>query len=122
MSDESITARIERLVAEEHKLRQREEGDRKDEEQLESDQERHRLVSLLPPIHVAFIDGANICAALGEALAAVARKGPAGMSRAITFITGPSRTADIELTLTIGVHGPKELFVIVNEGSPLTNQ
>ena len=89
---------------------------------LESDQERHRLVSLLPPIHVAFIDGANICATLGEALAAVARKGPAGMSRAITFITGPSRTADIELTLTIGVHGPKELFVIVNEGSLLTNR
>ena len=46
MSDESITARIERLVAEEHKLRQREEGDRKDEEQLESDQERLRAVEV----------------------------------------------------------------------------
>jgi len=89
---------------------------------LESDRERHRLVSLLPPVHVAFIDAANICATLGEALRAVVRKGPMGMSRAITFITGPSRTADIELTLTIGVHGPKELYVIVTEGSPLANQ
>jgi L-lactate dehydrogenase complex protein LldG len=35
------------------------------------------------------------------------------VSPALTFITGPSRTADIELTLTIGVHGPQELYVIV---------
>jgi L-lactate dehydrogenase complex protein LldG len=39
------------------------------------------------------------------------------LSPAITFITGPSRTADIELTLTIGVHGPKELYVIVDESN-----
>ena len=46
MSDESITARIERLVAEEHELRQREASDRKDEEQLESDQQRLRAVEV----------------------------------------------------------------------------
>ena len=89
---------------------------------LESNEERHRLVSLLPPVHIALVEAANICATLGEALTGVKRKGPSGMSRAITFITGPSRTADIELTLTIGVHGPKELYVIVNDGSPLINQ
>ncbi len=85
---------------------------------LESDQERHRLVSLLPPVHIAVVDAADVCATLGEALQLVRRNG-SEMSRAITFITGPSRTADIELTLTIGVHGPKELHVIVNEGMEL---
>jgi len=78
---------------------------------LESDQERHRLVSLLPPVHIAIVNGARLCATLGEALKIVRGNG-LEMSRAITFITGPSRTADIELTLTIGVHGPKELHVI----------
>jgi L-lactate dehydrogenase complex protein LldG len=37
------------------------------------------------------------------------------ISPAVTFITGPSRTADIELTLAIGVHGPQELYVIIDE-------
>ena len=86
---------------------------------LESDQERNRLVSLLPPVHIAVVNAADVCATLGEALRLVRRDG-SEMSRAITFITGPSRTADIELTLTIGVHGPKELYVIVAEGMPMT--
>ena len=46
MSDESIAARIETLVAEEHELRQREASDRKDEEQLESDQQRLQAVEV----------------------------------------------------------------------------
>jgi L-lactate dehydrogenase complex protein LldG len=83
---------------------------------LESESERHRLVSLVPPVHIAIIAAASICLTLGEALAAVRRGEPAEVSPTITFITGPSRTADIELTLAIGVHGPQELYVIVNEG------
>jgi len=86
---------------------------------LESEYEHHRLVSLLPPVHIAFVEAAHIYPTLGDALTRVRRNGPTEMSRAITFITGPSRTADIELTLAIGVHGPKELYVIVNEGPPL---
>ncbi len=84
---------------------------------LDSECERHRLVSLLPPVHIAIVDSKAICATLGDAIKTMRKKSE--LSRAITLITGPSRTADIELTLTIGVHGPKELYVIVNEGAPL---
>jgi L-lactate dehydrogenase complex protein LldG len=80
---------------------------------LDSESERHRLVSLVPPVHIAIVAAANICLTLGEALTAAQS---AELSPTITFITGPSRTADIELTLAIGVHGPQELYVIINEG------
>ena len=79
---------------------------------LVSEDERHRLVSLVPPVHIAIVDASRICETLGDALARL-RKGKE-ISRAVTFVTGPSRTADIELTLTVGVHGPQELYVIIN--------
>jgi L-lactate utilization protein LutC len=82
---------------------------------LDSSQERNRLVSLIPPVHIAILDASKIFLTLGETLAAL-ESGPE-LSPAITFITGPSRTADIELTLTLGVHGPQELYVIINEGA-----
>jgi L-lactate dehydrogenase complex protein LldF len=80
---------------------------------LMSDDERHRLASLLPPVHIAVLSRSRIVATLDDAFASVGREKPEEMSRAITFITGPSRTADIELTLVVGVHGPGVLHVIV---------
>jgi L-lactate dehydrogenase complex protein LldG len=77
---------------------------------LEGEKERNRLVSLLPPVHIALLNSRDIFPTIGDALTALHQN---SLSRAITFITGPSRTADIELTLTVGVHGPKELHVIV---------
>ncbi|HEU4796442.1 MAG TPA: lactate utilization protein [Pyrinomonadaceae bacterium] len=81
---------------------------------LDSAVERNRLVSLVPPVHIAIINASRIYATLGEALAVL--QGGGEVSPAITFITGPSRTGDIEMTLTVGVHGPRELYVIVIEG------
>ena len=78
---------------------------------LDSACERHRLVSLVPPVHIAIINASAIVGTLADALTLLQQK---EISPAITFITGPSRTADIELTLTIGVHGPQELYVIVD--------
>jgi L-lactate dehydrogenase complex protein LldG len=78
---------------------------------LEQARERNRLVSLLPPVHIAIVNAGDICATMSEAITRARKE--SDTSSAITFITGPSRTADIELTLTIGVHGPKELYVIV---------
>lgn len=79
---------------------------------LDSSRERHRLVSLVPPVHIAIINASSIVETLGDALTLLQKDKE--ISPAITFITGPSRTADIELTLTIGVHGPQELYVIVD--------
>jgi L-lactate dehydrogenase complex protein LldG len=86
---------------------------------LQSDREKHRLVSLLPPVHIAIVEAEQIFETLGEALSFLRQDGQK-LSPAITFITGPSRTADIELTLAIGVHGPQVLYVIVNTGPRLS--
>lgn len=79
---------------------------------LESDRERHRLTSLVPPIHICVIEAVNIRRSLGEVLELINRD----LSRTVTFITGASRTSDIELTLAIGVHGPEQLHVVVITG------
>jgi L-lactate dehydrogenase complex protein LldG len=88
---------------------------------LESQSEKHRLVSLVPPVHIAIVAASSIVLTLGEALAAVNGGGLRKLSPTITFITGPSRTADIELTLAIGVHGPQELYVIVKDSGVADN-
>ena len=71
----------------------------------------NRLVSTLPPVHVVLMPALNIVATPGEAIKNFYGKGsPPGY---LSFITGPSRTADIERVLTIGVHGPEKLYVIL---------
>jgi L-lactate dehydrogenase complex protein LldG len=79
---------------------------------LESARERSRLLSLVPPIHIALLSTRCLCDSLGDALARVSPS-----SHAITFITGPSRTSDIELTLVVGVHGPQTVHVLLMEES-----
>jgi len=80
---------------------------------LQSSAESHRLVSLIPPLHVAILSATRILWSLDDALATLGHEEPSAMSRAVTMVTGPSRTADIELSLVIGVHGPKKLHVIL---------
>ena len=82
---------------------------------LGSDEEGALLVSLLPTIHVAVLRASQIVGSLGAAIGKLkaermARDEPC---RSATFITGPSRTSDVELVLSIGVHGPKELHLII---------
>ena len=64
---------------------------------------------LLPAHHVAIVRRDRIFGTLDDFFAAVSGAPPAN----ITLVTGPSRTADIELTLAIGVHGPERLDIIV---------
>jgi L-lactate dehydrogenase complex protein LldG len=84
---------------------------------------RPRSASLLPPCHVAVFDrGVLVTTLLQAGLVLEAWHdgvAPAERGASINFITGPSRTADIELTLTRGVHGPKEVHAIfVEQGLP----
>lgn len=67
-----------------------------------------RLAATLPVIHMALIGTDRI---LPDKTAVFSRITPE-TSRYIAFITGPSRTADIERVLTIGVHGPKRLVIV----------
>ena len=76
---------------------------------LESGAERHRLASLDPPVHVCIVTTSSIRQSMAEILKLM----DPDANRAITFVTGASRTSDIELTLAIGVHGPGELYVVV---------
>jgi L-lactate dehydrogenase complex protein LldG len=81
---------------------------------------RPRSTSLLPPYHVAVFDRAALVESLAQVgvfLEAWHDGEPAAWrGGAINVITGPSRTADIELTLTRGVHGPKEVHAVFVEG------
>ena len=68
-----------------------------------------RLVSTLPEIHIALLPFNGL---LPDMAALLEKLSPQQMNY-ISMITGPSRTADIERVLTIGVHGPKRLIIIV---------
>jgi L-lactate dehydrogenase complex protein LldG len=68
-------------------------------------------LSLVPPIHCALLDVDRICSTLHELIATERWAG--GMPTNALLITGPSKSADIEQTLTYGVHGPRELIVLL---------
>lgn len=70
---------------------------------------RPRSASLLPRLHIALVAEHRLVARLGEGLARLGRHTPSNLS----FITGPSRTSDIENDLSIGVHGPARVLAIV---------
>ncbi len=72
---------------------------------LRSSAEKPRAVSLVPRVHLAVVRPEMLRADMHQVFA------EAREDRYLVFITGPSRTADIELTVTLGVHGPKNLFV-----------
>ncbi len=68
-----------------------------------------RLVSTLPLIHIALIRSDRLVPDLPSALTKIRPE----RTNYISFITGPSRTADIERVLTIGVHGPEKLIIVI---------
>jgi L-lactate dehydrogenase complex protein LldG len=73
--------------------------------------EESRLVSLLPPAHIAIVPVSRLLENLDELMLRIPT--PADRTSSMVLITGPSRTADIEQILVRGVHGPGEITVIL---------
>lgn len=71
-----------------------------------------RLMSLVPPVHIAVLEVDTLYTTFAEVVAAEGW-GEKGMPTNALLISGPSKSADIEQTLAYGVHGPKELIVIL---------
>lgn len=68
-------------------------------------------VSLLPEIHVAVVRSRQIVATMEEAWDCARRR--TFMPRAVNFVSGPSRTADVEQTITLGAHGPRRVLIVL---------
>ena len=78
-----------------------------------SSPEEPRLISLLPPVHIAVFPQSRMLANLDELLEVLPN--PAEQTSSMVLITGPSRTADIEQILVRGVHGPGEIYAVIVE-------
>ncbi len=72
-----------------------------------------RLASVIPPVHVAIVTPDKIVSSLQDLLPLLNTAG--GLPSAVSLVTGPSRTADIETIRTVGIHGPIELHVVILE-------
>ncbi len=82
---------------------------------LSSAQTEGRTASVYAPIHVCIAYTNQIVYDIGDALQALRKQPGDRFPSLVSFATGPSRTADIEKTLVVGVHGPKEVYLFLLE-------
>ena len=75
------------------------------------DADEPRLMSLVPPVHIVLLDAGKIYNTFLEAMQA--ENWTDGLPTNALLISGPSKTADIQVTLAYGAHGPKELVVLL---------
>jgi len=81
---------------------------------LHSGPESPTTLNFLPDNHIVVLGEAAIVGAYEEAWAMLRRAhGPGAMPRAVNWVSGPSRTADIEQTLLMGAHGPRRLHILI---------
>jgi L-lactate dehydrogenase complex protein LldG len=72
----------------------------------------HATTSLLPETHIALVPASRIVRCMEEAWDLL-RAERGALPRQVTFVSGPSRTADIEMTLVLGIHGPYRVHIIL---------
>jgi L-lactate dehydrogenase complex protein LldG len=78
---------------------------------LMPDKDEPRLMSLVPPVHIALLDAAKLYQTFAEVIET--EHWATGLPSNVLLISGPSKTADIEQTLAYGIHGPKQLITLV---------
>jgi L-lactate dehydrogenase complex protein LldG len=83
---------------------------------LELSDPEGRSATALPPVHMVFLRASSIVPELTSLAGTLDALLSARPQSYLSITTGPSRTADIERVLTIGVHGPKELHILILEG------
>jgi L-lactate dehydrogenase complex protein LldG len=74
-----------------------------------------RRLSIYPPVHIVLAYTSQLVMDLKDGFKLIKNKYGSKLPSMLTIVTGPSRTADIEKTLVMGAHGPKELFVFLLE-------
>lgn len=87
---------------------------------VESERAGGRGASLVPPVHLALLRADRIVDSPAAWWRTMTDRYPAGPPSQIVFISGPSKSADIEQTLTVGVHGPGSLWICLLEGELLS--
>ena len=80
---------------------------------LLSGSETPASVSLLPETHIAVVPAMRIVATMEDAFALLRAERPGILPRSVNFISGPSRTGDIEQTIVLGAHGPCRVHIII---------
>lgn len=81
-----------------------------------------RLVSMLPPVHLGLLPTDSLVESFADALEWIQQKYNGVMPPYLSFITGPSKTADIERELTVGVHGPGKLIILCIDNAGENNE
>jgi L-lactate dehydrogenase complex protein LldG len=74
-----------------------------------------RRLSIYPPVHIVLAYTSQLVADIKDGMKLVKTKYGRSIPSMLSVVSGPSRTADIEKTLVLGAHGPKELFVFLME-------
>lgn len=77
--------------------------------------------SLLPETHIAIVNSNRILRGMEDAWELLREERPHTLPRAVNFISGPSRTADIEQTVTLGAHGPYRLHIMLIGAGNIAN-
>jgi L-lactate dehydrogenase complex protein LldG len=79
---------------------------------ITSDTVSGRALPIYCPVHICVVYSKQVVFDIGDALLAAEQEYGTQLPSMINIATGPSRTADIEKTLVVGVHGPKEVYVL----------